>query len=215
MIGTYTGPGPDRRRRRAARAAGLISVGPPPGAGVSGGAACARRARSPTTAAPIVSSVRWRSTCAAPVGEPRDLAAQALDRDGELHAVGLDRVADLGRRALRHQRRSGIASPRRTGAGAGASRRRGGADGRRGSCAPLRSPSSGTGGAPRLTTRAAIRPASTPSSDEDHGHREEAPEVGEVVDRAGSSRGARRSRQQRRSAPSGRTRRRRRRRRRP
>ena len=41
----------------------------------------------------------------------------------------------------------------------------------------------GTGGAPFLTTFAAISPASAPSSSEDHGHREEAPEVREVAHR--------------------------------
>src|SRR3954465_6166796 len=42
---------------------------------------------------------------AAPVGQDRDLVAQALDRCAELLAVGLDRGADLLGRARRHQRR--------------------------------------------------------------------------------------------------------------
>jgi hypothetical protein len=39
----------------------------------------------------------------APIGEVGDLAAQLLERDRELGAVDLDRIANLGRRALRHQ----------------------------------------------------------------------------------------------------------------
>jgi hypothetical protein len=50
---------------------------------------------SPTTAAPTAISLRWRATCERPYVS-RDLAAQALDRYGELHAVALDRAADLG-----------------------------------------------------------------------------------------------------------------------
>ena len=47
-----------------------------------------------------------RAQLAAPVGRLRDLAAQLLDGDAELGAVGLDRAPDLLRRALRAHRAS-------------------------------------------------------------------------------------------------------------
>ena len=119
----------------------------------------------------------------APVGQARDLAAQALHRHRQLHAVGLDRAADLRRRALRHQlwppRPADRWQPR---ALAGADRgRRLGAD----TLSRILRASSiamfGTGGEPFLTALAAISPAIAPSTTQDHGHREEAPEVREFV----------------------------------
>src|SRR3984893_4646222 len=43
----------------------------------------------------------------APVGQVRDLAAQAIKRERQLHAVALDRAANLRRRARGHQLCSG------------------------------------------------------------------------------------------------------------
>src|SRR5580693_6176256 len=82
----------------------------------------------------------------APVGEVGDLAAQLHDRESELVAVGLDRVADLHRCALGHQ-----AVP--SGSLAETVSRM-----RRASSIAM----SGVGGAPRLTALAAIRPAIRP-----------------------------------------------------
>ena len=96
MIGTYTGPG-------------LIGVGGVPRAllGLISGRRRRRSRRppitSPTTAAPDHQLAAVALEMPAPVGQMRDLAAQAVDRDRELHAVALDRAADLGGRALRHQ----------------------------------------------------------------------------------------------------------------
>src|SRR6202035_4473674 len=97
----------------------------------------------------------------APVGDARDLAAQAFHGGGELHSVGLDRAADLSRGALGHQLSPpapvagwAVPAPCCSGAELTASR-------------ILRASSIamfGTGGEPRLTAFAAIRPASAPSS---------------------------------------------------
>src|SRR5581483_1868194 len=89
---------------------------------------------------------------AAPVGDVGDLSAQAVQRDGQLHPIGLDRAADLRGRALGHQ------PPLPAGPGP----------------SPLLTVCliffassiaiSGTGGAPFFTAFAASSPASAPSS---------------------------------------------------
>src|SRR5205807_9162827 len=103
---------------------------------------------------------------AAPVRQVRHLAAQAAQRERELHAIGLDRAADLRRGARRHQRPpSAIVS--RWGVPAGAAAEPAAAPPAR----PLtRSrvlgapsiPLFGPGGAARLTAPAAIRRARPP-----------------------------------------------------
>src|ERR1700733_4064155 len=101
----------------------------------------------------------------APVGQARHLSAQLLHRYGELHAVRLDRAADLVRRALRHQ-------PSAPGPAAGYGTLPAAASVGFAPAGPtlsriLRASSIamlGTGGELFLTTLAAISPASAPST---------------------------------------------------
>ena len=97
VIGTYTGPGLIGVGGVPPRAARLISV---------------RRRRRPQHArAEHEADDRGADDelaavaldVPAPVGQLRHLAAQAVDRDRQRHAVGLDRAADLRGRALGHQ----------------------------------------------------------------------------------------------------------------
>jgi DegV family protein with EDD domain len=145
VIGTYTGPG-------------LIGVGPDP---------CSAE-HQPDHGGAGHQLVLMALHVTAPVSQTCDLAAQPLHGHRQLHAVGLDRAADLRGRALRHQ------SPSPPGAGAV------------GAVYALAAPTAplvvsgwptvsrilrassiamfGTGGEPRLTALAAIRPATTPNT---------------------------------------------------
>src|SRR5271165_4836286 len=105
----------------------------------------------------------------APVGDVCDLAAKTVERDRELHAVALDRAADLGGTALCHQLlpssggagsadgagggtggASGGAGAA-DGAGGGTGGACGGAGGAGGVEAPLAGPSAGGAPSPELT----------------------------------------------------------------
>ena len=188
VIGTYTGPGligvgASRARCWPEGSAAGACCG---GASSAGGGAGARRSsgRRPPRRPSI--SLRWRSTCARQsvrrVTSPRSCSTETR----QLRAVGLDRAADLGRRSAGPSAASPAASVRcgrapRSRAPVAAQQPRAGAL----TVSRILRASSiamfGTGGEPRLTALAAISPASTPSTHEDHRHREEAPEVGELV----------------------------------
>src|SRR4029077_6779487 len=166
VIGTYTGPG-------------LIGVGGAPRSFLAGGGFRASalvgvrplaERRWPARSAPATAAQHARADeqaddrgadrelaamaldVPAPVGEVGHLSAQAVDRDGELHAVALDRIADLGGRALCHQVGIPSLGPSASVPELTVSR-------------ILRASSiaiSGTGGDPFLTALAAIRPAIAP-----------------------------------------------------
>ena len=102
-----------------------------------------------------------RAQLPAPVGGLRDLAAELLDGDAELGAVGLDRAPDLLRRALRAHRASTFEGP------AGSTPVPGVAGCGAVMVALISWASSiaicGVGGVPFLKKRAARKPASPPS----------------------------------------------------
>src|SRR6266566_2411184 len=98
----------------------------------------------------------------APVGDTRHLPTQAVDGHREFHAVALDRAANLRGRALRHQLAAPVPAAPEGSPAAWSS-----CSGPALTASRIRRASSiamfGTGGAARLTARAAMKPASTPT----------------------------------------------------
>ena len=106
VIGTYTGPGLIGVGAHPARAAGLTLSG----AATRGGASMRTPSTGPRPRRRIVISLRWRSTCARQSVRRATSPRRRSTDTAELHAVALDRAADLRRRALRHQLSPSVAS---------------------------------------------------------------------------------------------------------
>ena len=168
VIGTYTGPGPDRRRRRAARAAELsrLARAAAPAAQHARADQQRRRPRRPTddfaavaldVAAPVGEARRPRRAGARP-RRPAPCGCSRSSRGSPRPSAGRPSALASGARGDRRGGALGDGRLRR------AARRAAARSSCRGSCAPPRSPCRAPGGAPRLTTLAAIRPAITPST---------------------------------------------------